>query len=161
VRPGPLHRLLFRIPLWLHRLGVHGLERQLAGVDWIVVTTRGRRSGRPHTVVLDVQAHDPDTGTWYVQPAYHPAADWVRNVAADPRVTIEVRGRRLAARAVDVTGPVGATALLRFVQAHPRYARAVVRLRGVPRLDLPEAELRPLLARVPVLAFVPEPGGPR
>ena len=94
---GRLRRSLFRIPLRLHRAGIRGLERVL-GIDWIVLTTTGRRSGKPHAVMLDVVGHDAASDTYYLQPADGRRADWVRNVAANPVVTAEVGGRRFRAR---------------------------------------------------------------
>jgi deazaflavin-dependent oxidoreductase (nitroreductase family) len=148
-----LRRLLFRVPLVLHRLGIRGLER-LVGIDWIVVTTRGRRSGRPRTVMLDVVGRDPATDTYYVQPANGRRADWVRNVRADPVVDVEVRGRRFRARAADVTGPEGAEVVLRFIRGHPWYARLIVWFVGyVDDVDRPDAELRQQLATTLVIAL--------
>jgi len=146
-----VRRLLFRLPLQLHRAGIRGLER-LIGIDWIVLETRGRKSGRPHEVMLDVVAEAPDT--FYVQPADGRRADWVRNVTADARVTAQVRGERFAARVDDVTGAEGAAAVLRFVRGHPWYARVIVWFVGyVDRLDRPDDELRALFADTPVFAI--------
>jgi hypothetical protein len=50
-----LRRLIFRLPLQAERLigqGVWRLAAQTLGVEWIVLETIGRRSGRPHAVVL-------------------------------------------------------------------------------------------------------------
>src|SRR5262249_23230184 len=76
-RIGLLRRLLFRAPLLLYRLGLGGLER-LIGIEWIVLTTRGRRTGNSHSVMLDVIAHDAVSGTYYVQPADERRTHWVR-----------------------------------------------------------------------------------
>src|SRR5262249_28266945 len=60
-RPGSSPRLLFRLPLLLERAGIRWTERlfaRLMGVQWIVLETIGRRSGRPHGVVLDVVGYD-------------------------------------------------------------------------------------------------------
>ena len=150
-----VRRWLFRLPLRLHRRGLRGFER-LLGVDWLVLTTRGRRTGRPHAVMLDVVGHDPATDTFYVQPADGRRADWVRNVGVDPHVTVEVTGRRLDAVVTDVTGAEGAEVVLRFVRLHPRYARIVVWLVGyVDRIDRPDDELRARLAETPVFALRP------
>lgn len=151
---GPVRRYLFRAPVVLHRLGLGGIERVL-GIDWILVTTRGRWSGRPHAVMLDVVGHDPARDVYYVQPAYR-RADWVQNVAAHPRVDAEVRGRRFSAEVADVTGAEGAAVVLRFIREHPRYARLVVWFVGyVDSVDRPDDELRALLARTPVFAIRP------
>lgn len=122
-----LRRWLYRLPLLLRRAGIRGYERIL-GIDWIAVTTRGRRSGRPHTVVLDVIGRDEGADTWYVSPANGRRSEWVRNALADPDVTVEVGRRRAAARARDATGAEGAEVFLRFLRDHPRYARLVARL---------------------------------
>src|SRR6185369_2779422 len=97
-----LRRAAFRVPVLLHRAGIRGLERVL-GIDWLLLTTTGRRSGRPHVVMLDAVGHDPVSDTFYVQPADGRRADWVRNVAATPDVIAEARGRRFEARVEDVT----------------------------------------------------------
>ena len=152
---GRLRRSLFRIPLLLHRAGIRGLERVL-GIDWIVLTTTGRRSGKPHAVMLDVVGHDAASDTYYLQPADGRRADWVRNVAANPVVTAEVGGRRFRARVEDVTGPEGAEVVLHFIRTHPLYARVVVWFVGyVDRVDVPDDALRRALATTPVYAIRP------
>lgn len=147
---------LHRLPLGLHRLGLGGWERRLLGIDWIVVTTRGRRSGAPRTVVLDAIGHDPDTDTWWVQPADPARAHWLRNLRAHPVVEVEARGRRFAADAVEVGGDAAARVVLRFLRAHPWYGRLVVWLVGyVDRIDRPDAELLRALRDVVVVALRP------
>jgi deazaflavin-dependent oxidoreductase (nitroreductase family) len=136
----------------LHRAGIRGLERVL-GIDWLLLTTTGRRSGRPHVVMLDAVGHDPASDTFYVQPADGRRADWVRNVATTPDVLAEVRGRRFEARVEDVTGPEGAEVVLHFIRSHPLYARVIVWFVGyVERVDVPDEELRAALATTPVFA---------
>jgi deazaflavin-dependent oxidoreductase (nitroreductase family) len=147
---------MHRLPLWLHRLGLRGYER-LLGIDWLVLTTRGRRSGAPRTVMLDVIGRDEATDTWYVQPADGRRANWLRNALANPTVTVEVRGRRFVARADNVTGDEGADVVLRFIRTHPLYARLIVwMLRYVESVDVPDAELRASLRGVPVIALRPD-----
>ena len=141
--PDAARRLLYRLPLMLDGSGLPVLVQRLLGVDWIVLETTGRRTGRRHVVVLDVLHHDTDADRYYVQPAYGNAADWVRNVRREPRVTARVGGRRVDARVRDATGPEGAEAMLRFVRAHPWYARLVAWFVGhVHGLDRPDAALR-------------------
>ncbi len=148
-----LWQALFAIPLFLHGLGIRGYERVL-GIDWMVLTTTGRRSGQPRTVMLDVVGHDPARATWYVQPAHGRSAAWVRNVTANPQVTAEVRGRRFAARVDDATGAEGADVVLRFLRAHPWYGRVIVWFVGyVDRVDYPDDELRARLRATPVFAI--------
>jgi deazaflavin-dependent oxidoreductase (nitroreductase family) len=62
----------------------------LADIEYCYLTTRGRRTGSPHRIEIWFAAHDggayllADTG----------AADWCRNIVADPRVSLEIAGER-------------------------------------------------------------------
>lgn len=83
-----LHRLLLRATG--HRLG-----RQLGSMPVIELTTTGRTSGQPRTVLLTVPARDPQSGALIViasrggddlQPA------WYLNLVAEPRVGVAAPG---------------------------------------------------------------------
>jgi deazaflavin-dependent oxidoreductase (nitroreductase family) len=151
--PGLVRRWLFRLPLLLHRVGIRGIER-VVGIDWIVLETTGRRSGRPHTVVLDVVGRDDARDVWYVQPAYGRTAAWVRNVGANPGAWAEIGGRRLRVHVTDVTGTEGAEVVLRFLRAHPWYGRVIVWFVGyVDSIDHGDDELRARLASTPVFGI--------
>jgi deazaflavin-dependent oxidoreductase (nitroreductase family) len=74
------------------------------GHDWnnttvLLLTTKGRRSGRPYTTPLIYQRH----GDAYVVVASkggdpdHP--DWYKNLEADPEVGVQVKGDRFKALA--------------------------------------------------------------
>jgi deazaflavin-dependent oxidoreductase (nitroreductase family) len=148
---------LYRLPLVLRRLGIGGYER-LLGIDWLILTTRGRRTGRPREVMLDAVGHEPSTDTWYVQPADEAGAHWLRNLRAHPVATVEVRGRRFRARATEVTGDEGARVVLAFIRDHPWYARLVTWLVGyVDSVDAPDDELLAKLRHVVVVALHPLP----
>jgi deazaflavin-dependent oxidoreductase (nitroreductase family) len=154
--PGPgIRKWLYRLPLLLRRLGIHGYERVL-GISWIAVTTRGRRSGRPHAVMLDVIGRDEPTDTWYVSPANGRRSEWVRNALAEPAVTVEAGRRRVAARARDATGPEGAEVFLRFLREHRRYAQLVASLEAFPDLTgAPDEEVRSYGREMVVIALTP------
>jgi deazaflavin-dependent oxidoreductase (nitroreductase family) len=138
--PAPFRHLLFRLPLLLERAGLPA-PKGLFGVEWIVLETVGRRTGRPHPVVLDVIARDPGADCYYVQPA-DAASDWVRNVRHQPVVMARVGARRFRARVRDATGSEGAEAMLHFVREHPWYARMVAWFLGhVPDFGRPDADL--------------------
>ncbi len=53
------------------------------------LTTRGRRTGRPHRIVIWFAAHN---GRLYMLAGSRDGADWVRNVRADGRVEVEIAG---------------------------------------------------------------------
>ncbi len=75
------------------------------GHDWekgttvLLLTTKGRRTGRSYTTPLIYREHDGD----YVVVASKAGApehpDWYLNLTADPEVGVQVRGDRFKARA--------------------------------------------------------------
>jgi deazaflavin-dependent oxidoreductase (nitroreductase family) len=151
-----MRRALFRLPLLVERLAGWGAVRlatRLTGVEWIVLETIGRRSGRPHTVVVDVVGRDAARGIWYVQPADGWRAAWVHNVRARPDIVARIDGRPRRVHVRDATGAEGAEVVLRFLRAHPWYGRVIVWFVGyVDRIDVPDAELRAALLSTPVFA---------
>lgn len=151
---APLRRIVFRMPLVLHRFGVRGFER-LLGIDWMVLTTTGRRTGRPHTVMLDVAGRDTTHDAYFVSPA-DARGDWVRNVRVEPRVEASVGGRTFRGHVREVTGPEGAEVMLRFLREHPWYAVVVNWFVGlVDRVGRSDDELRAQLEKIPVFAIHP------
>lgn len=156
MRRTALRRWIFRLPLRLGPRARRAVERALAatlGIEWIALDTTGRRSGRVHTVLLDVIGRDAVRDVYYVQPADGLQADWVRNVAVHPAVIAQVGQRRVRARVREATGSEGAEVVLRFIRDHPRYARLIVWFVGyVDDIDRPDAVLRRALLSTPVLA---------
>lgn len=154
--PGRWRRLLFRLPLVLDEIGARQVERVVTraiGVEWIVLETTGRRSGAMHRVVLDVVGRDREHDVYYVQPAYGRRSDWVQNVTAHAQVGARVGDRRFRAHVRDATGSEGAEVVLRFLRAHPWYARMIVWFVGyAERIDRPDDELRRALLKTPVFA---------
>jgi deazaflavin-dependent oxidoreductase (nitroreductase family) len=69
------------------------LARRLAGIApwWVVLETTGRKSGRPRPVPL---ARGPVDGSvaWLIS-VHGAQASFARNIAADPRVRLRLRGR--------------------------------------------------------------------
>src|SRR5689334_6971299 len=78
-----LERLNNRVTRWL-------LRRDRAPKAYALLETVGRRSGRPrHTPV----GNGLDGDTFWLVAAHGWRADYVRNIKADPRVRVKVRGR--------------------------------------------------------------------
>jgi deazaflavin-dependent oxidoreductase (nitroreductase family) len=135
-----IHRGLDR---WLSPLGVLVYRRTKGGisrpwkVDALLLTTRGRRSGKFRTVVLQffpegdsmLLAAANDGG------ASHPG--WYHNLVANPSARVEVMGRTLAVRAEELSGDEAAAGWQRIVGRDPsyeRYARATTRTIPIIRL---------------------------
>jgi len=74
------------------------------GRDLLLLTTTGRRSGRPHTTPM-VYMRDGDRLLVYASKAGAPEhPDWYLNLVADPDVTVEVGAERYRATAAPL-GP--------------------------------------------------------
>jgi deazaflavin-dependent oxidoreductase (nitroreductase family) len=158
-----------RLSLWFSRLPVlayrllPGYER-LFGKRWMLVTTRGHRTGLPRSVLLDLVGHDPASGRYYIQPGHRSAA-WVGNVRAHPFVRVQIGRAEFDARVIDASGPEGAEHVFAFTRKHRLQARLVEWL--IPELKPPKgsvAEVKEWLAsHVLVFALVPsvDPRGAR
>lgn len=100
-RPGLFLRWFFRVPpaLYqaLHRIGrADGMRRRM-----LLLTTRGRRTGRPRTCGLNYAVLGD---TVYVMSGFG-RTDWIRNLEADPRVEVCLGQDRWSAQARVVTDP--------------------------------------------------------
>ena len=149
VRPGLRTRLentvdrhSVRIGAWLLR-STRGRAAHLWHRRALALTTTGRRTGRPRTVVVQ---YFPDGADLIVVAANsgmptHPA--WYLNLLAHPEAQAEVEGRRLAVRAVELTPAQVADWWPRVLATAPDYARFR------ERTD----------RRIPMLRLVPVPGG--
>ena len=76
----------------------------MAGSEPLILTTRGRKSGRPRSVVI---GYRPSGQAMVAIASNNGAADdpqWYRNLQADPQATAEVGGRTLQVRARTAQG---------------------------------------------------------
>jgi deazaflavin-dependent oxidoreductase (nitroreductase family) len=67
-----------------------GWPQRWATAPFMYLTTIGRRSGRPHRIEIWFAAHD---GRLYLRAGCRDRSDWVRNLRANPRVTVELAGQ--------------------------------------------------------------------
>ena len=97
------------------------LPPQLADADFCYLTTTGRVSGRPHTIEIWFAADGP---TLYLLSGAGGVADWVRNLTADPAVSVRIGDRHWPARAsvVEDAGERDRVAALVYAKYQPRYA---------------------------------------
>ncbi|MGC9358435.1 MAG: nitroreductase family deazaflavin-dependent oxidoreductase [Anaerolineae bacterium] len=85
IMPYPESGLLkafFRSPILGWRLGLG----RILGHEFVLITTWGRRSGKPRRAVTEYHTL---RGKIYVPSAYGAKADWYRNLAQDPHVTVQ------------------------------------------------------------------------
>jgi deazaflavin-dependent oxidoreductase (nitroreductase family) len=68
------------------------LVAELTERDFCYVTTTGRTTGRPHRIEIWFAAH-PERDTIYLLCGAGIQADWVRNLVASPRCSVEIGER--------------------------------------------------------------------
>lgn len=126
-----------RLGLFLHReldhrltpIGVAVMRRTRGGiarpwkVDALLLTTRGRRTGRERTVVLQ-WFRDGDA---MVVVAANDGGDsdpaWYLNLVAEPRARVEVEGRRVDVSAEVLSAEASAAFWPRILERSPEYER--------------------------------------
>ena len=154
--PRGLLRLFFRSPIVLYRLGLGGLGLGGLTGERILLTTVGRRSGKPRRAAVDVMRHDAATDTYYVLSVYGERSDWYRNLRANPSLRAQVGWRRFAARATILSESDAGQVFVEYARRHPRYVRAIMRVVGFKSGWSDEA-LRALGPQMRLVAIQPEP----
>ena len=93
-------RVLLRGPLLYWRLGLKPLLVRARLFDFLVLTTRGRKSGRARHTML---AHFVLDGRIYIGAGWGQRTHWYQNILSDPRVTVQARGPEFGALARLIT----------------------------------------------------------
>ncbi|MCA9915680.1 MAG: nitroreductase family deazaflavin-dependent oxidoreductase [Anaerolineae bacterium] len=127
---GLLKWLLF-LPIVFYRIGLGWL---LAPTPLLVLTTKGRKSGLPRHVVLECRQHG---SKMYAVSGWGNRPHWVKNLQADPIVTIQYRGATHCARAHMVENSAEAMRALYMFQRTSRfYERLFASMSSADSLDL-------------------------
>jgi deazaflavin-dependent oxidoreductase (nitroreductase family) len=124
------------VGVWLYRRTRGGITKPWK-VNALLLTTRGRRSGRERTVVLQFF---PDGEAMMISAtndggASHPG--WYFNLTADPTARVEVMGHTMAVQAEELPADQAAEWWLRILRRAPSYecyARATSRRIPIVRL---------------------------
>jgi deazaflavin-dependent oxidoreductase (nitroreductase family) len=101
----------------------------LVGRVVLLLTTTGRKSGLPRVTALQYEEVDDAI---YLGSSKGTQADWFKNLAANPCVTIRVKSRQFSGRAQPVTDPVRIADFLELrLQRHPRMVGAMLKAEGL------------------------------
>jgi deazaflavin-dependent oxidoreductase (nitroreductase family) len=106
----------------------------------LVLTTVGRRTGRPRTVIVQFFPDGDDLVVVAANSGLPRPPAWYLNLMAHPRARVEVEGRTLQVRAEELPEPEAAEFWPRVLATAPDYRRYVERTGRA----LPLVRLRPV-----------------
>ena len=124
----------------------------LIGRFLLLLITTGSNSGKPRVTPL---TYEERNGEILIASARGLAADWLRNIEADPKVRVRVGRRSFAAIAARVSDPGRiADYLERQMARHPRLFGSILRMEGLSASPT-RSDLERLAARRPTVILHP------
>ena len=139
---------LIRVPRLLYAVGLG----PLIGCLVLLLTTTGRKSGKPRVVPLQYEEHE---GVVYLGSARGSQADWYRNIAANPKVRLQIGSRSFQGLAQLITDPASVADFLELrLRNRPKMMRAMLRLEGLSS-EPERADLEALSGRSAAVAIRP------
>jgi deazaflavin-dependent oxidoreductase (nitroreductase family) len=153
-QPGPILGRALRLPVHLYDLGA----ARLLGHRFLLLTHRGRRSGRLYRTMLEVVGWDPERREAIAMSGFGPDANWRLNVLAGGAVEVRIAELRFEPR---VRSPEReeAVGVLADYERRNRVAGPIVRavlsrLAGFRYDGSAESRYR-VVEALPLLAFSP------
>ncbi len=145
MRPGQyIHRALFAVGLG-----------PIVGRIILLLTTTGRKSGKKR--ITPVQYEEID-GTLYIGSARGPHADWVRNIAANPYVEVQLKNHHFCGEGELITDPIRIADYLQTrLERHPHMVGAMMKMHNLPPKPS-RSQLEELGKTLVVVAIRPEAG---
>jgi deazaflavin-dependent oxidoreductase (nitroreductase family) len=153
-RPGRLLRIALKAPALAYRAGAG----RVLGHRFLLLTHRGRVSGRIYRTPLEVVRWDGRRREATVVSAWGRRADWLRNITTTPPLEVQIAGerwRRPASRMLEVAET--AELLEAYRRDHRIAARILAGVLGWP-ITGADADLRAIAGSIPAVAFRPQNG---
>ncbi len=147
---NPLLLVAFRLPISLYRLHLGWL----LGHRFLLLTHRGRKSGRIRKTVLEVVSYDPRTRESVVVSGWGERADWYRNIQASPALEVQTGRDRYVPTQRILSADEAYAVMVDYEQRLPALARPVVRRLGFT-VSGSEEERRAHAAKLLMIGFRP------
>lgn len=137
-------RAIYRIPLWIYRLGIS----RLLGKYILILSTFGRKTGKVHRTPVE---YFRQNGQLFVMSGFGTHPDWFKNLQMDPRVTIQMGQNILHAIARKPQTEHEWDGVIAFLKSSP-----VAKLSQPDLLEkLGSSEIRAAIKTWPILTFDP------
>ncbi len=144
--PSGLLRALARAPIGLFRLGLGWLF----GGHFLMLTHRGRVTGKQRNVILEVVRNDANNNAFYVASGWGEKSDWRINIGKDPDVNVHFKSRSFPAVAERLSVEDAELEMLDYGRRHPAALMQLARVMGF-RIEATEAAYQELGRYVPVI----------
>jgi len=149
--PRGLKAIPWRLPIWIYRLHLGWLVGHRA----LLLTHKGRVSGKDRTAMLEVIKYDKATNTHYVASGFGKKSDWYQNISKTPDVVIQVGSKKFPVQAVSLPADEARNVFLEYTSEHPNAIKNLARLVGYDIGDT-EEEMVEFLQLIPVVSFRPK-----
>lgn len=136
-RPVALLRVLAKAPALLYDIGLGWVF----GRRFMLLTHRGRRTGRVYRTFVEVIEYEAATGTCIVLSGWGTRSDWFRNIAGSPAVQVQLGRRAFQPQHRVLTGEEAERHFMTFRRRHWLEWRLGTLLFG-PLSSLPLVEFR-------------------
>lgn len=112
--PGPVFKWIFKIPILQYKLGLGWM----IGSYILLLTTTGRKSGKPRHTPLEYQ-YDRERDRYRIAAGWGGHTDWYRNLSKDPHVYVQVGRRNFTATAEKACDEEVAQYMMHVSKRHP------------------------------------------
>ena len=151
--PRGLKAIPWRLPIWIYRLRLGWL----LGHRMLLLTHKGRVSGKDRTAMLEVIKYEKVSNTHYVASGFGEKSDWYQNIIKTPNVTIQAGGKKYPVQAVSLPSDEARKVFIEYAHEHPKAIKNLAKLVGYEIGDT-EEEMIAFLELLPVVAFHPKDG---
>jgi len=148
--PGAIMRLIFKIPVLFHRMGLGFLIPK----NVLFLTTTGRRSGKKRLTPLGF-GYDTDENGYVVISGWEGHTDWFRNLLADPNVHIQLHNFEFDCRAEILPLEKRVIQIDEYNRRNPFAKRLWLSVFGDTYRDTPDGLLK-IAEKMPSVVFRPE-----
>jgi deazaflavin-dependent oxidoreductase (nitroreductase family) len=128
--PSGLMKFFFKIPVLVARMGFSGWER-LFGIEWMLLITIGRKSGKKRYTMVDVLLDDRKSDTYFIEVGFGKKSDWFQNLKANPQFEAQVGRRKFNATAEELPKEMVGDVMVNFIHQRPAYAKSVMKMVGI------------------------------
>jgi deazaflavin-dependent oxidoreductase (nitroreductase family) len=149
-QPGRLALAVMSLPRPLYH---HGWGR-LLDHTFLMITHRGRTTGKPRETVAMALTYDAQTHEAVVCSAWGPNAGWIRNLRAHPALRIQIGGESYIPQQHFLSEDEAVAVVVGFRRRHRGRWRLIAAILGWEDLSS-EAAVRDFVRRRPFVSFRP------